>query len=215
MENDLKRLSRRKEEKKQELRDLAERGEIDKEALQREEDQLERLEEMTEEERKEIEKLAKELGDCKECLREGKMGEAAKKLAQAGKQAGQCGKAGAGQDLARQLALVREVKRSLCRSLEGGVGAGRRPETKYDDTAHKEALAPGEWDKGKVEVIGTGPLGGFKGPRKPAEMQEEIRQAAQEAPAAIDRQRLPASARNMARGYFEKVRGAETDGKKK
>ena len=40
-------------------------------------------------------------------------------------------------------------------------------------------------------------------------MQDEIRQAAQEAPAAIDRQRLPPSARKMARGYFERVRGPD------
>jgi hypothetical protein len=46
-------------------------------------------------------------------------------------------------------------------------------------------------------------------------MREEIRQAAQEAPAAIDRQRLPQSARKMARGYFEKVRGPDKDKKGK
>ncbi len=215
MEDDLKRLSRRKDERLKELRDLAERGEIDKDALDREEDELAKMEELTEEERKEIEELAKELGECKGCLREGQCGQAAKKLARAAQKAGQCNKEGAGQELARRLALVQQVKRSLCRSLEGGVGAGRRPEAKDEATAHQDALVPGEWDRGKVQVIGQGPVGGFKGPRKPAELQEEIRQAAQEAPAAIDRQRLPASARKMARGYFEKVRGAEKDGKKK
>ncbi|MGL4554794.1 MAG: hypothetical protein ACRC33_26815, partial [Gemmataceae bacterium] len=69
-------------------------------------------------------------------------------------------------------------------------------------------------DKGRIEVTGDGPKGGFKGPRKPAEMQAEIEQAAQQAPAAIDRQRMPPAARKMSRGYFEKMRGSEKDGKK-
>ena len=42
-------------------------------------------------------------------------------------------------------------------------------------------------------------------------MKEEIKQAGQEAAAAIDRQRLPPSARKMARDYFEKVRGQEKE----
>ena len=37
--------------------------------------------------------------------------------------------------------------------------------------------------------------------------QMEIRRASQEAPEAIDRQRLPRSAGDMARGYFDKLRG--------
>lgn len=215
MEDDLKRLSRSKDEKQQELRDLADKGELDKDALDRELEQLERMQELTEQEKEELKQLAKELGECKDCMREGKPGEAAKKLAKAAQKAGEC-KGGEGKELAQRLAQVQAVKRALCQRLsnEGVPGAGRRPEAKDDNTAHKDALVPGEWDKGKMEVIGQGPLGGFKGPRKPEEMQAEIRQAAQEAPAALDRQRLPASAQKMARGYFEKVRGTEPEKKK-
>jgi hypothetical protein len=213
LENDLKRLTRNKDEKEQELRDLADMGEIDKDQLDRELEQLEKTDGQLD--KKELEELAKELGECKKCMNEGKDGDAAKKLAKAAAKAGECkGNGEQGKELARKLAQVQQVKRALCRSLEGGIGAGRRPEAKDDDTAHKDAVVPGEWDKGKTEVIGQGPFGGFKGPRKPGEMQEEIRQAAQEAPAAIDRQRLPASASKMARGYFEKVRGPEKDKKK-
>jgi hypothetical protein len=70
-------------------------------------------------------------------------------------------------------------------------------------------------DKGRLQVIDHVPGDGFKGPRKPAEMTEEIRRASQEEPEAIDRQRLPRSASDMARGYFEKLRGPERDGKKR
>lgn len=72
----------------------------------------------------------------------------------------------------------------------------------------------GDVDRGRLEVTGTAPGGGFKGPRKPSEMKAEIEQATQEAPAAIDRERLPPSAKKMARGYFERVRGPDK-GKKK
>jgi hypothetical protein len=213
LENDLKRLTRNKDEKERELRDLADKGELDKDQLDRELEQMEKADQQLD--KKQIEELAKELGECKKCMNEGKDGDAAKKLAKAGEKAGQCqGNGEQGQELARKLVQVQQVKRALCRSLEGGIGAGRRPEAKDDGTAHKDAVVPGEWDKGKTEVIGQGPFGGFKGPRKPGEMQEEIRQAAQEAPAAIDRQRLPPSASKMARGYFEKVRGPEKDKKK-
>ena len=40
-------------------------------------------------------------------------------------------------------------------------------------------------------------------------MTEDIRRAAQEAPEAIDRQRLPKSAGDMAKGFFDKLRGPE------
>lgn len=211
MENDLKQLSRNKQEKEQELRDLADKGELDKDALERELEQMQKLDKDLEKDKKDLEELAKELSQCKKCMKEGNCKQASQSLAKAGQKAGQLGQKGNEKELAQKLALIQQVKRSLCRSLSGqaGVGSGKRPETKEDELAHKEALVPGEWDKGKLEVIGQGPFGGFNGPRKPAEMQEEIRQASQEAPAALDRQRLPPSARKMARGYFEKLRGPQ------
>lgn len=211
MEDALRRLSRSRQEQEKELADQAERGEIDREQLDREMDQLAKNAETLEKDKKQIREMAEQLGECKQCVGEGKDGEAAGKLAKAARQAGQLGKDGEAAELARRLGQVRQVKQALCRSLgnQAGQAAGRRPEQKDDATAAKDVAAPGEWDRGKLEAIGRGPLGGFKGPRRPAEMQPEIRQAAREAPAAIDRQRLPSSARKMARGYFEKVRGAE------
>lgn len=211
MEDALRRLSRSRQEQEKELTDQAERGELDRDQLDREMDQLAKTADAPEKDKKQIREMAERLGECKQCVGEGKDGEAAGKLAQAARQAGQLGTAGEAAELERRLGQVRQVKQALCRSLgnQAGQAAGRRPEQKDDATAAKDVAVPGEWDRGKLEAIGRGPLGGFKGPRRPAEMQPEIRQAAQEAPAAIDRQRLPSSARKMARGYFEKVRGAE------
>jgi hypothetical protein len=62
-------------------------------------------------------------------------------------------------------------------------------------------------------VVDHVPGDGFKGPRTPDQLKEEIRRAALEAPEALDRQRLPRSASDMARGFFDKLRGPEKDGK--
>jgi hypothetical protein len=212
LKDQLERLSRNKDQLAKELKDLADKGEIDKEQLERELEQLEKNADKLSPE--EIKELAEALEQCKECMGEGKDGEAAKRLLKAAKKAGQMDKDGDNQAMARKLVQIQQIRKALSRSLGGGPGAGRRPEAKdKGDTASEEKFAPGEWEKSKLEVVGHGPMGGFKGPRKPSEMAEEIRQAAQEAPAAIDRQRLPASARKMARGYFEKVRGPEKDKK--
>jgi hypothetical protein len=100
----------------------------------------------------------------------------------------------------------------VCRALgdnQPNPASGVRPEAKEGETGSKEERARSELDKGELQVVDHVPGEGFKGPRKPAEMTEEIRRAAQEAPEAIDRQRLPRSASDMARGYFEKLRGPD------
>lgn len=219
LENQLKELTRDKVERKKELDEMAERGEIDKDQLDREKDEIDKnADKLTDEEKKEIEELAKELGECKECCgKEGKEGEACKKLGNAAKKAGKMSKEGAQKQLAEKMAQVKAVRKAMARAMGGGANpaSGRRPESKEkDDWKSEEKWSPAEWNKGRTEVVGDGPKGGFKGPRKPAEMQAEIEAAAEQAPAAIDRQRLPPAARKMARGYFEKVRGAEKDGKK-
>jgi hypothetical protein len=221
MQDQLQRLSRNKDEIAKELEELFKEGKIDKEQLDREMDELERnFEKLSKEDLELLKEIAKDLQECKECMGEGKDGEAAKKLAKAGEKMGKLSKDGENKEMARKLVQILQVKKALCRGLGpggAGPGAGRRPESKdKDDTGHEEKHIRGEWEKGKMEVVGHGPFGGFKGPRKPAEIQDEIRQAAQEAPAALDRQRLPPSARKMARGYFERVRGPDSkDAKKK
>ena len=196
---------------------MADRGEIDEEELDRELEQLDKnAEKLTPEELKE---LAEAMKECKECMEKGDEEGAAKALEKAARAAGKMGKGGEGQELQQKLVQIRKVKKALCRALgkkPGGQGGGPRPESPdKGDTGTEVKYNPGQWNKGKREVVGDGPMGGFKGPRKPSEMVEEIRQAAQEAPAAIDRQRLPPSARKMARGYFEKVRGPDKVAPKK
>jgi hypothetical protein len=149
-------------------------------------------------------------------MKDGKEGEAAKKLAEATKMLAQLDPNGECQELQQQLQQLQQARRAMCQALDGKPvpGAGRRPETPDGKTGSKEEWARSQVDKGRLQVIDHVEGDGFKGPRKPAEMAEEIRRAAQEEPEALDRQRLPRSASEMARGYFEKLRGPDRDEKK-
>jgi hypothetical protein len=220
----LQRLTRSKEEKEQELRDKAEKGEIDQEQLDRELEQLEKnseLAQLTEEEKQELKELAQKLGECQKCMKEGNDKEAGEKLAEAAKLLKKLDK-DEQKDIQQKLRELQEVKKALTQCLDGkgngradsgpnkgGIGAGRRPLAKDGETDKEEIQARSREDKGQINVIDHVPGQGFKGPRKPAEMTEDIRRASQDAPEAIDRQRLPRSASDMARGFFEKMRGPE------
>lgn len=182
-----------------------ERGELDRESEQLKKDG----EQISKQDLADLKKAAEQLGEAKKAMEEGKDGEAAKKLAEAGQQMDKLGRDGQQKALAQKLAQMQQARQALARTLskDGGIGAGRRPLAKDDGgTGADEHTAKGQWDKGKVQGAGFGPMGGHKGPLKPSALKEEIRQNAQEQAAAVDRQRLPASRRNLAKGYFEQPR---------
>lgn len=217
MEERLNDLKKDKEERKKEVDELEKEGKIDKDEADRQKKEIDDNDQkLNDQDKKDAGDLAKKVGECKKCLGEGKNGEAAKKMKEAAEKAGKMG-GDKGQDgLAKRMAAVREVKKALCRAAGGqGVGAGQRPLAKEGETGKEEKFSPSDTSRGRLEVVGDGPNGGFKGPRTPQEMKEVLRKAAQEAPAALDRQRLPPAARKMARGYFEKLRQqGEKDAKK-
>lgn len=90
----------------------------------------------------------------------------------------------------------------------GGIGMGRRPEKKDAKIGDStEERIRGNFDpKGRKSYAGatTGPA--FK-KRTTTELGEEIRQAVQDAPEAVEVQRLPKAAREMVKEYFEKLGG--------
>jgi hypothetical protein len=213
----LQRLTR-SDEAKERLRDLQRQGAISKEELERELDQLEKnLAQLDEKTLEQLKELADKLGQCQKCMKEGKEGEAAQKLAEAAEQLAKLDPNGENKDLQQKLRELQAARQAVCQALGGKPvpGAGPRPEAKAGETAAKDERAHSQMDKGRLQVIDHVPGDGFKGPRKPAEMTDEIRRASQEEPEAIDRQRLPRSASDMARGYFEKLRGPEREGKKR
>jgi hypothetical protein len=212
----LERLTR-SDEAKERLRELQRQGAINKDELERELDQLEKnLAKLDDKTLQELKELAEKLGQCQKCMKEGKEGEAAQKLAEAAAKLAQLDPKGENQELQQKLRELQAARQAVCQALDGKPvpGASQRPESKDGATASKEEWAHSQMDKGRLQVIDHVRGDGFKGPRKPAEMTEEIRRASQEEPEAIDRQRLPRSASDMARGYFEKLRGPDRDGKK-
>jgi hypothetical protein len=87
-----------------------------------------------------------------------------------------------------------------------GQGAGQRPLGKPKSFKSFEARAKNEFDpKGKKIFAGYAPGQSFQ-KRSGAEIAGEIRQASQEAPEAIEQQRIPKAARDMAKGYFQRMR---------
>ena len=77
-----------------------------------------------------------------------------------------------------------------------------------------DAKQQGEFNpKGQKIFDGYAPGQAFK--KKPgAELVGEIQQAAQEAPDAIEVQRIPRAARDMAKGYFKNLGGQQDAAKK-
>jgi DNA repair exonuclease SbcCD ATPase subunit len=216
LQEKIERLSRDARKRDQELRDLAARGKISQEQLERELDELkENLDKIDPKTLEELKDLAAKLGECRKCLGEGKEGEAAAKLGECAGRLAKLDPNGERKDLARQLAMLQEARRGICQALDGNNPAsGQRPEGKEHETRAQDVRSRSDFDKGKLQIVDQVPGQGLKTLRNQAVLSEEIRHAAQAAPEAIDRQRLPRSASDMARGYFEKLRGPDKPDKK-
>jgi hypothetical protein len=76
----------------------------------------------------------------------------------------------------------------------------QKPFKSFDSRAKVEFDA-----KGKKIFEGYAPGQSFQ-KRSGAELAGEIRQASQDAPEAIEQQRIPKAAREMAKGYFQRMR---------
>jgi hypothetical protein len=219
IEEKIERLTR-SDAARERLRQLQRRGLLNQEQLDRELDQLAQNDAKLDPQTRELlRQVAQKLAEARKAMAEGKDAEAAQKLREAAELLNKLDGDGECKELAEQVAALEALRQALCQALEGkpkdapggpgGPASGRRPESKDGKTGAKEEWAHSDLDKGQLQVIDHVPGEGFKGPRQPAEMAEDIRRAAQEAPEAIDRQRLPKSASDMAKGYFEKLRGGK------
>lgn len=97
-----------------------------------------------------------------------------------------------------------------------GIGRGRRPLGPEGDY---KSFDPGkqrvDFDaKGKKIFDGYAPGQNFR-KQSSSELEGEIRQASQEAPEAIEQQRIPRSYRESAKGYFRNLSGQIEKDKKK
>jgi len=89
----------------------------------------------------------------------------------------------------------------------GGNPGTKRPVADPMATKPFDARSKTPFDaKGKKIFDGYAPGQNFK-KRTASEMEGEIKQASQEAPEAIEQQRIPKSARDIAKGYFRNLGG--------
>jgi len=197
-----------KDEKMKELKKALEKGEITKEQFDRE---------MEKEKHKELLELANLLGECKECL--GKdAGEAAAALAKMAKQFEEMELTEDElNDILRNMEALNEAALAIADALgegdQNGLGGGgppggirpidpNDPNSKIIQQRQNARVNP----NAQQRIAGFTSGGNFtKIPSK--QIEGAFRQAAQEAPEAIERQNIPEDFADIARGYFKKLGG--------
>lgn len=230
LEKKLQNLAEQKQ-KEEQLKKLAQEGKLDAETLKRELQELKKEGEKL----KDMQKLANKLAQCKQCMSQGDAGEAAKALGQAAQDLANMElNQQELEDLRDQLARLQDAKDALGRASDGGEsdgepqnnpfqqpsdfsknnggqGAGRRPDGKQGPTNSFDARQASQFNpKGQKVFDGYAPGQAFK-KKAGVDLAGEIKQAAQEAPDAIETQRIPKAARDMARGYFKNL-GGQSEG---
>jgi hypothetical protein len=229
LQKKLDKLAEQKD-KQDQLKKLAQERKLDAEALQRELEKIKKDNEKLQD----LKKLAQKLGQCQKCLQQGDAGQAARALGDAADQLGQMElDVQELEDLRDQLQRLKDAKESLCKACDGdgecrgdeggrsdllhnsnsaAEGAsGRRPDGKQGGYKSFDARQQTQFNpKGQKIFDGYAPGQAFK--KKPGvELAGEIQQAAQQAPDAIETQRIPKAARDMAKGYFKNLGGQKDE----
>lgn len=224
----MERLAEQKD-KQEQLKQLAKEGKLDPETLQRELDKIKKDNEKL----KDLNKLAQKLGQCQKCMNQGDTGQAAKNLADAAKQLGDMDLDEKElEDLKDQLDRLKSAQQSLCKACEGdgqcegqipGMGdfkngrqegaMGRRPDGEQGKIRSFDARQQAQFQpKGQKVFDGYAPGQAFIR-KQGVELTGEIQQAMQQAPDAIEVQRIPKAAREMAKGYFRNLGGQKDEPK--
>jgi hypothetical protein len=214
IKNKLDRVAKQKDKE-----DKLKKANLDAETLKREMNQLKKENDKL----KDLQDLAKQLGQCQKSLKEGDTQAAADKLSAAGEKLKNMEATSQDlDDLREELQRLQDAKDSCCKGMgdnlgepieqemtedtdSGGPGSGRRPLGKEKPWRSFEARTKAEFDpKGKKIFDGYAPGQNFRKKSTP-EIFGEIKQASQEAPEAIEQQRVPKAAKEMMKGYFEKM----------
>jgi hypothetical protein len=228
VEDRVERLTREQEKKKEKLKDLidkAKKENRDAETLERELQKLEQEQQMT----KEMQELAKSLKAAKQALDMNDFDGLADQLDNVSKQLGGIqDELQDLEDIQEHLQNLKQMKKEGCKECQGegeGKGGepkdtdssgkgrqegatGSRPENKDAKTKEgEEKRVRGFFDpKGRKAYGGSTNGPAFK-KASSAEMSKDIQQAAQDAPEAVEVQRLPKAAKDMVKEYFEKLGG--------
>jgi hypothetical protein len=194
------------------LEEAAAQGKIDKEDLEREKELLAQDQaRRDDQDRKDLKDLAEKLGEAEKALKEGKKGEAGRKLQDAARQCAKLDAEGERKELGQCLGQLKGARQAANRALEpqraddqkgGGVAAGRRPEAKDGATDQQEKRAQGVIDPGQKNVIDFAPAPGLKEAPNARKLPEGMRRAPQEDPDANDRGQLAPGDAAVIRGFF-------------
>jgi hypothetical protein len=94
---------------------------------------------------------------------------------------------------------------------KGGVGKGRRPEKKTGDSKSVDAKENAPFDKKGAKVhVGTAGQAEKVIGKASVSIQGEIKQASQDAPEAVETQRIPRGYKDSTKGYFKNIGGQKT-----
>lgn len=207
--------------------DQAKKDGKDAEALEKE---LEQMQAEMRQANEQMEKLAEKMERIRQMAQNGEMEKLAEELAQLGDQ--MKGIEGEIQDLDDAddyLQKLRDELKKACKQCQGGdktnkglepkddsewtpngqIGAGKRKEDKDGKTNSQEERIRGLFDKSGQKRY----AGAIKGPaftkKSTVELDQQIQQAAQDAPKAMDSQQVPKDAQAGVKEYFEKIGGTE------
>jgi hypothetical protein len=206
------------EEAKKELEQLKRDGKIDQQQFDKAMEKLKQnADKMSPSDKQQMQEIADALKEADQALKDGNPDKAADALKRAGEVLRKTDELNDQQDVDQEeLDQLADVQRALRQGMMGpGIGAGRRPEGDPHETGSYTSKLKGQHDnKGAMELTGYAPGTSFK-KKSSAEIAGEIKQASQDAPETIERQRIPRDASDMARGYFENIRKLSGDDDKK
>jgi septal ring factor EnvC (AmiA/AmiB activator) len=221
LKDELTKLAEQKDEE-EELQELNRKGELDEDALKQEMDKIQKKKANL----KEAKEFADELEQCKQCMSKGDKEGAANALKRAmGKAKKMGGDEQELKDLQNKMQALQECKKcmgnGMCEGKNGNnLGKGRFPGTKRPETKDEEYRAQNKRERVEFDPKGQKEIQDFVQGRSfkktpSAEMAGDVKQASQEAPEALERQRLPRAASDMTRGYYENLRNEAEQGQKK
>ncbi|MCI0682635.1 MAG: hypothetical protein L0Y71_11065 [Gemmataceae bacterium] len=196
---------------KKKLEEKFKKGEINKEQFDRE---MQNLKDQKNE-LKEWQELADLLGQCKECMNDGDMQKAGEEIGKALEKVKTIELTEEElQEILDRLENLEEAENRILGQLRGnGLNGGGPPGAERPiDPDDPNSKIVNQRQKARVDAKGQQRVIGFaKGGNFTKISSQEIggafKQAAQDAPEALDRQRIPEDAADLARGFFEKLGG--------
>jgi hypothetical protein len=227
MKNELERLAK-DEEKEKKLKDKIEKAKKegqDAESLERE---LEKMQQERKENGKELEDMAKQMQKARDALNKGDMEQFAQEMQKVGEQMQKIeGELKDIEDAQDYLQRLKEAKEAACKACQGdgdpeklgdkkfaggkGIASGERAENKDAKTGSQEEKIRGLFDPRGKKVYGGITKGQAFTKKTTVEMGKQIQEAVQEAPQAVDAQRLHRDARDTVKEYFESLGGSKKD----